>query len=188
MAGKYLIGIDGGTQSSKVVVYDLKGNVVCEGRRTLLPMEHPEPGVAVHPDDDLWESIVAASREAMTKFPGDPADIIGVGLCTIRCCKAFLKADGTLARAGHELDGHARVPALHPRRPRARLRDHLVRLHDAPLHRAVPRQRRQQHPPAVAHRHRHVAVERRSDAARGVQRQPATCWWSCRCPATSPAT
>ena len=30
------------------------------------------------------------------KFPGDPADIAGVGLCTIRCCKAFLKADGTL--------------------------------------------------------------------------------------------
>ena len=50
----------------------------------------------MHPDDDLWESIVAASREAMTKFPGDPADIVGVGLCTIRCCKAFLKADGTL--------------------------------------------------------------------------------------------
>ena len=96
MALKYLIGIDGGTQSSKVVVYDLEGHVVCEGRRTLLPMEHPEPGLAVHPDDDLWESIVAASREAMTKFPGDPADILGVGLCTIRCCKAFLKADGTL--------------------------------------------------------------------------------------------
>ncbi|MCX6364840.1 MAG: FGGY family carbohydrate kinase, partial [Actinobacteria bacterium] len=96
MSGKYIIGVDGGTQSSKVVVYDLEGNVVCEGRRTLLPMEHPEPGLAVHPDDDLWESIVAASREAMTKFPGDPADIIGVGLCTIRCCKAFLKADGTL--------------------------------------------------------------------------------------------
>jgi sugar (pentulose or hexulose) kinase len=96
MAGKYLIGVDGGTQSSKVVVFDLEGNVVCEGRRSLLPMIHPEPGLAEHPDDDLWESIVAASREAMTRFPGDPKDILAVGLCTIRCCKAFLKADGTL--------------------------------------------------------------------------------------------
>jgi sugar (pentulose or hexulose) kinase len=96
MAGKYLIGIDNGTQSTKVVIYDLLGNVVCEGRRTLLPMEHPEPGHAVHPDDDLWESIVAASREVMMQFTGDPADILGVGLCTIRCCKAFLRADGTL--------------------------------------------------------------------------------------------
>ena len=41
MAGKYLIGIDNGTQSTKVVIYDLKGNVVCEAKRTLLPMEHP---------------------------------------------------------------------------------------------------------------------------------------------------
>ncbi len=38
-------------------------------------MEHPQVGYAVHPDDDLWESIVAASREAMMKFPGDHADI-----------------------------------------------------------------------------------------------------------------
>jgi sugar (pentulose or hexulose) kinase len=96
MAGKYLIGVDGGTQSSKVVVYDLEGNVVCQGRRVLRPTDRPEPGIVEHPDDDLWESIAAASRQAMAAFPGDPADILGVGLCTIRCCKAFLKADGSL--------------------------------------------------------------------------------------------
>ena len=28
---------------------------------------------------------------------GDPGEVAGVGLCTIRCCKAFLKADGSLA-------------------------------------------------------------------------------------------
>ena len=42
MAGKYLIGIDNGTQSTKVVIYDLQGNVVCDARRALLPMEHPQ--------------------------------------------------------------------------------------------------------------------------------------------------
>ena len=96
MTGKYLIGVDGGTQSSKVVVYDLEGNVVCQGRRVLRPTSRPEPGIVEHPDDDLWESIAAASRQAMAAFPGDPGDILGVGLCTIRCCKAFLKADGSL--------------------------------------------------------------------------------------------
>ncbi len=96
MSTKYLIGVDGGTQSSKVVVYDLEGNVVCQGRQVLKPFSRPEPGIVEHPDDDCWESIVAASREAMAAFPGDPADILGVGLCTIRCCKAFLRADGTL--------------------------------------------------------------------------------------------
>ncbi len=31
MSKKYIIGIDGGSQSTKVVMYDLEGNVVCEG-------------------------------------------------------------------------------------------------------------------------------------------------------------
>jgi sugar (pentulose or hexulose) kinase len=97
MSGKYIIGVDGGSQSSKVVVFDLEGAVVCEGRRVLRPMSRPSNGIVEHPDDDLWDSITAASREAMAAFPGDPGDIVGVGLCTIRCERAFLKADGSLA-------------------------------------------------------------------------------------------
>jgi sugar (pentulose or hexulose) kinase len=50
-----------------------------------------------HPDDDVWASICAAGRQAMAAFPGDPRDILAVGLCTIRCERAFLKADGSLA-------------------------------------------------------------------------------------------
>lgn len=96
MPGPYLIGVDGGTQSSKVVVYDARGDVVCEGRQALRPMSRPRHGVAVHPDDDLWTSIAAASRQAMDGFPGDRRELAGVGLCTIRCCKAFLQADGSL--------------------------------------------------------------------------------------------
>jgi sugar (pentulose or hexulose) kinase len=94
---KYLIGIDGGTQSSKVVVYDAVGTIVARGDQPLRPMHRPRPGVAVHPDDDLWESIAAASRRALDGFGRDPGEIAGVGLCTIRCCKAFLRADGSLA-------------------------------------------------------------------------------------------
>lgn len=97
MADGYLIGIDGGTQSSKVVVYDLDGAIVCEATRPLRPTDRPRPGIVEHPDDDLWDSIAAASREALERFPGDRREILGVGLCTIRCCKAFLRADGSLA-------------------------------------------------------------------------------------------
>ena len=96
MPGPYFIGVDGGTQSSKVVVYDAEGNAVSEGRQVLRPMHRPRPGVAVHSDDDLWTSVAAASRQALDGFTGDPCEIAGVGLCTIRCCKAFLRADGTL--------------------------------------------------------------------------------------------
>jgi sugar (pentulose or hexulose) kinase len=97
MPGKYIIGVDGGSQSSKVVVFDLEGTIVCEGRQVLRPMSRPRNGIVEHPDDDLWDSITAASRLAMSRFTGDRRDIIGLGLCTIRCERAFLKADGSLA-------------------------------------------------------------------------------------------
>ncbi|MEY2920740.1 MAG: hypothetical protein RL261_2045, partial [Pseudomonadota bacterium] len=96
--GRYIVGVDNGSQSTKVVIYDLEGNAVAEGRQVLRASSRPRPGVVEHPDDDLWDSIVAASRQALASFKGDPREIIGVGLCTIRCCKAFLKADGSLAQ------------------------------------------------------------------------------------------
>lgn len=97
MAGPYLIGIDCGTQSAKVVVYDASGNAVARGQQVLRALNRPRHGVVVHPDDDLWDSIASASQRALDAFNGDPGEIAGVGLCTIRCCKAFLHADGSLA-------------------------------------------------------------------------------------------
>ncbi|MER5890183.1 FGGY-family carbohydrate kinase [Streptomyces sp. NPDC001941] len=95
---RYFIGIDNGSQSSKVTVFDECGHTVCEGRQALSPYDTPRPGTVEHPGDDLWSSIGAASRQAMAAFPGDVADIVGVGVCTIRFCRAVLAADGTLAQ------------------------------------------------------------------------------------------
>jgi len=95
---KYFIGIDNGSQSSKVAIFDERGTLVCEGRQPLRPNHTASPGVVEHPDDDLWTSVGEASRRAMAAFPGDPSDIVGVGLCTIRFCRALLKADGSLAQ------------------------------------------------------------------------------------------
>ena len=97
MQGRYIIGVDNGSQSTKVVIYDLQGNAVSEGRQFLCAANRPRPGVVQHPDDDLWDSIVGASQQALARFAGDRREIVGVGLCTIRCCKAFLKTDGSLA-------------------------------------------------------------------------------------------
>jgi sugar (pentulose or hexulose) kinase len=95
--GPYLVGVDCGTQSAKVVIYDALGNAVAHGRRALRPMSRPSHGVVVHPEDDVWDAIAEASRLAVAGFAGVIGEIVGVGICPIRCCKAFLKADGTLA-------------------------------------------------------------------------------------------
>jgi sugar (pentulose or hexulose) kinase len=94
-----VVGIDCGSQSAKVVVVDRSGRVVASGQRTLRPMLRPTHGVVVHPDDDLWEAIGGAARSAMSALAAagrDVADVGAVGLCSIRCCKAFVDGDGAL--------------------------------------------------------------------------------------------
>jgi xylulokinase len=93
----YVVAIDNGSQSTKVLIVDERGVVHASARVGLLPYEHPAPGRAVHPDDDVWSSIAAACRTALDRFDGDPARIVGVGLCTIRFCRALLTDEGELA-------------------------------------------------------------------------------------------
>jgi sugar (pentulose or hexulose) kinase len=94
---KYVIGIDGGTQSTKVAIYDLNGNIICEESVKLLPLYIPDAETAEHPNDDLWDSLVKACRALMQKFEGNKEDILGIGLGSIRCCRSYLKEDGSLA-------------------------------------------------------------------------------------------
>src|SRR5689334_7139836 len=93
----YLLAIDNGSQSTKVTIFDAGGRPVASARRRLKPYDSSVPGHAIHPGDDIWDSIRDACRAAMAGFAGDPADIVAVGLCTIRFCRALLTADGSLA-------------------------------------------------------------------------------------------
>lgn len=96
--GPLLVGIDVGSQSAKVVVYDPHGGVVAEGRAPLRPPLTPAPGVVEHPGEDLWDALTAACRTAMDVLRTDPRDIAGVGLCGVRFCRALLTEDRSLAR------------------------------------------------------------------------------------------
>lgn len=98
MSEKYIIGIDEGSQSAKITIFDEKGRVVCEDKAPLQLYDLPKPGYVEHPDDDWWDAICAAGRKCMAKFTGNREDIVAIGLCTIRCCRAYLKEDGTLAQ------------------------------------------------------------------------------------------
>lgn len=97
MEEKYIIGVDNGSQSTKVYIFNSQGDAIISASRPLRPMVAREPGYVEHPDDDLWDSIKATCKELMSKFEGDPKKIVGLGLCTIRCCRVFMKNNGTLA-------------------------------------------------------------------------------------------
>ncbi|QBE48982.1 FGGY-family carbohydrate kinase [Leucobacter triazinivorans] len=94
----YVIAVDNGSQSTKVSIFDAEGAVHASARVALRPYDSPAPGRWEHPDDDLWTSIVAAIREALARFDGDASEIRALGLCTIRFCRAVLRADGSLAQ------------------------------------------------------------------------------------------
>lgn len=93
------LAIDGGSQSSKVSVIDQFGVVHAAAAAPLRPYELGPGGRAVHPEDDLWDTMVRATRTALSSFVaagGDMAAIAGVGLCGIRFCRALIGPDGKL--------------------------------------------------------------------------------------------
>lgn len=97
MSDKYLIGIDSGSQSTKVYIFDRHGDIVCSESEPIKPMMSRKPGYVEHPEDDLWDCLKIVLKKLMNKFQGDVRDIVGLGLCSIRCCRVFMREDGTLA-------------------------------------------------------------------------------------------
>lgn len=97
MQDHYFIGVDSGSQSTKVSIINQRGEILRSASRPLRPMINRAPGWVEHPDDDLWDSLKGALADLMAGFAGDVADIRGIGLCSIRCCRVFLKKDGSLA-------------------------------------------------------------------------------------------
>lgn len=97
MSNTYFIGVDSGSQSTKVSIIDQMGKTVCSASQALRPMIHRQVGWVEHPDDDLWDSLKVALNKLFETFTGDVNAIKGLGLCSIRCCRVFLKPDGSLA-------------------------------------------------------------------------------------------
>ncbi|GGD10361.1 FGGY-family carbohydrate kinase [Pontibacillus salipaludis] len=97
MSAQYIMGIDSGSQSTKVVIFDLEGNEMAYGSCALRETLSPEPDVVIHPDDDLWDSLYHAVQQCLDNFEGDKSAITGIGLCTIRCCRVLLDKNGELA-------------------------------------------------------------------------------------------
>lgn len=95
---RFVVAIDNGSQSTKVSIVDEHGHVHASGRSPLRPYVSSGPGISEHPDDDVWDSIVAACQSAMGAFQGEARDIVGIGLCTIRFCRALLDNHGKLVQ------------------------------------------------------------------------------------------
>ncbi len=86
---KYVLGIDFGTTSVRVGIFDLKGNEVIF-RDEPYELITPRQGWAEQRPSDWWSSLCIASKRAISDGNIDVKDIAGIGTDTTACTLVFL--------------------------------------------------------------------------------------------------
>jgi FGGY-family pentulose kinase len=87
--GPYLIGIDGGTESVRVGVFDRKGTPVVFSSKEY-STEYPRPGWAEQDPDEWWSCFTAAVREAINESGVAADDIVGISHDCTSCTVVVL--------------------------------------------------------------------------------------------------
>ncbi len=77
--GPYLIGVDGGTESVRVGIFDREGAPLAFGSEAY-SLKHPRPGWAEQDPDEWWTCLVAAVKRAISESGVSPEEIAGISL------------------------------------------------------------------------------------------------------------
>ncbi|WP_251976327.1 FGGY-family carbohydrate kinase [Salinicola avicenniae] len=75
----YLLGLDGGSSSTKAVIFDAQGEVVGVGRHGA-PLEHPQAHRVERDMQAVWRSAVQAIRQALQDADIDGREIAAIGV------------------------------------------------------------------------------------------------------------
>ena len=76
---KYLLGIDVGTSSCKVAVFDDVGKVIAQASE-YYPVYYPKHGWAEQDPLDWWEAICACTKRIFVEGLVKAQDIAGIGI------------------------------------------------------------------------------------------------------------
>src|SRR6266568_5668174 len=79
----YILAIDQGTTSTRVVVFDDAGRVVGSAAREL-KQYYPQPGWVEHDPTEIWQAVRELMPEAVVAAKIDPKDIAGIGITNQR--------------------------------------------------------------------------------------------------------
>jgi glycerol kinase len=80
---KYILSIDQGTTGSRAFIFDAKGQVVSSAYREF-KQYYPKPGWVEHDADEIWRSVVAVIRKAVSQSRIDPKAIAAIGITNQR--------------------------------------------------------------------------------------------------------
>ena len=97
MQKKYVIGVDGGTESIRAGVFDLSGNPLAFASVTY-PTNFPIPGWAEQNPEDWWNALGGAVRRAVIDANVGKQEILGICLDTTCCSVVALDGAGNPLR------------------------------------------------------------------------------------------
>ncbi|MCI8327775.1 MAG: carbohydrate kinase [Lachnospiraceae bacterium] len=98
--GKFLIGIDAGSTSSKVVIFDTNGNIVSEAATPSMRFEKRRDDFEEFDIAELWSLASVTIKEAITKGGINPTDIAGIGVTSFGNGVTFLGKNGEVIAPG----------------------------------------------------------------------------------------
>lgn len=92
MPGPYVMGIDFGTESVRVGIFDLAGRPAVFAAQSY-PLHHPYPGWAEQNPADWWAALVRAVHAALAESGVPREDIVGLGVDCTSCTVLAMDRD-----------------------------------------------------------------------------------------------
>ncbi|WP_019122252.1 FGGY-family carbohydrate kinase [Brevibacillus massiliensis] len=97
MRQELVMGIDAGTESVRVGLFDLLGREVAFGV-TEYRTYHPKPGWAEQNPEEWWSALVASTKQAMSLAQATKDQVVGISLDATACSVVLCLEDGTPLR------------------------------------------------------------------------------------------
>ena len=81
--GNYILALDQGTTSSRVILFDTQQNILGISQREFTQI-YPQEGWVEHDAMEIWSSQYSVMMEVIAQSGIDPADIVGIGITNQR--------------------------------------------------------------------------------------------------------
>lgn len=138
-----IIGIDSGTQSVRVIVFDLLGRVVSYGAAKHAPCITLQNGGVEQDPADIWQCFCQACRQAMSTLPRPTSRIAACSITSQRSTMIAVDEDGTPLRPAFSWMDQRRNEEVSLQLPerlqeiQGRAKAHWMRLNEPHLYRSV---------------------------------------------------
>ena len=80
---KYVMALDQGTTSSRTILFDKAGKIVCQANKEFEQI-FPKPGWVEHNPQEIWETQLFTIKEVMRKAKIEADDIEAIGITNQR--------------------------------------------------------------------------------------------------------